>query len=298
MESLPSIVVVIASKGRPDDLALWLGHMARQSFKPVTMIWSVTGDADLPLAELAAWPEADKPQVIIGGTGLCRQRNAALDALPEGADIIAFFDDDYIPCDDCLENMARFMEANPDVVGVTGKVLADGINGPGVSVEDAMALTTAHRSVPLQQAERSNRVGLYGCNMAMRINATKGLRFDENLPLYGWQEDVDFAGRLRQRGMICGTNAFAGVHRGAKSGRTSGVRLGYSQIANIIYLVRKGSMPVAFGCQLMARNLLANHVKVLRPEPWVDRRGRVDGNWLALRDLVSGRLHPLRILEI
>jgi hypothetical protein len=32
--------------------------------------------------------------------------------------------------------------------------------------------------------------------MAFRYQAIDGERFDENLPLYGWQEDVDFAAAL------------------------------------------------------------------------------------------------------
>ena len=38
----------------------------------------------------------------------------------------------------------------------------------------------------------------YGCNMAVRLAPMRehGLRFDERLPLYGWQEDVDLSRRL------------------------------------------------------------------------------------------------------
>ena len=49
---------------------------------------------------------------------------------------------------------------------------------------------------------------------------------------------------------------------------------------------------------LMLRNILANHARVLWAEPWVDRRGRVAGNWLAFADLLRGRLHPTRVIEI
>jgi len=49
---------------------------------------------------------------------------------------------------------------------------------------------------------------------------------------------------------------------------------------------------------LAVRNFLSNHAKMLRPEPWVDRRGRVEGNWLALLDLIRGRITPERILDM
>ncbi|AZO77314.1 hypothetical protein B5U98_17255 [Bosea sp. Tri-39] len=38
------------------------------------------------------------------------------------------------------------------------------------------------------------------------------------------------------------STALRGVHRAVKRGRTSGLRVGYSQIANTVYLARKGTM--------------------------------------------------------
>ena len=88
------------------------------------------------------------------------------------------------------------------------------------------------------------------------------------------------------------------MHCGVKSARSPGVRLGYSQIANPLYLVRKGSMRRSKAYTLMSRNLLANHVLTFRPEPWVDRWGRVKGNWLAFGHLVSGKLSPEYITRL
>ena len=134
--------------------------------------------------------------------------------------------------------------------------------------------------------------------MAYRRSVIGGERFDENLPLYGWQEDVDFAIRIGRRGRIAATNAFFGVHRGAKGGRISGRKFGYSQVANIVYLGRKRTMPWWFGLFLLGRNIIANHARMLWPEAWVDRPGRAMGNWLAFIDLLRGRLSPLRAADL
>ncbi|MGB3627084.1 MAG: hypothetical protein WA989_14730, partial [Henriciella sp.] len=80
--------------------------------------------------------------------------------------------------------------------------------------------------------------------------------------------------------------------------RTSGTKRGYSQIANPISLMRNGTMTGRFGRRLMWRNFVANHVKMLRPEPWVDRWGRVVGNWIGIRDWATRRISPDRILEM
>ena len=309
------VAVIIASKGRPDDLALWQAHMQRQSLAPSVVIWAVPSLADLPADVAAAVAadratgggsvkaqqagESDAPLVILSPPGLTRQRNAGLSILPPDADVVAFFDDDYVPSCDCLAQIAAIFERFVDVAGVTGRVLADGIKSVGISVDEALALVGAYDALPPPETiELRECIGLYGCNMAFRVSALEGERFDENLPLYGWHEDVDFAMRVSARGRLVHTNAFAGVHRGAKGGRVSGLKFGYSQVANIVYLCRKGSVPWHFGLRLMARNLLANHGRMLWPEPWVDRRGRAYGNWLAIGDLLRGRVDPLRVAEL
>jgi hypothetical protein len=42
----------------------------------------------------------------------------------------------------------------------------------------------------------------------------------------------------------------------------------------------------------------ANHLKALRPEPWIDRLARARGNWMALFDILRRREDPRRILEM
>ena len=108
------------------------------------------------------------------------------------------------------------------------------------------------------------------------------MRFDERLVLYGWQEDIDFTSRLRRRGRVVCVPASAACISGLKAGRVSGKRFGYSQVVNPVYLIRKGSVPASFALPLMFRNLAANLVRSLRPEPYVDRRGRLRGNLLGL----------------
>ena len=44
--------------------------------------------------------------------------------------------------------------------------------------------------------------------------------------------------------------------------------------------------------------ILANAAKSISPEPWVDRAGRLRGNLLALADILMGRSHPGRVLDL
>lgn len=288
----PSVAVVVASLGRPELIGQVTALMEAQTSKPDMLLFSVVGDADCP----AGLVQTQRVRVIEGKKGLCAQRNNALDWLGDRYDVIVFYDDDFVPSKYSIERIREFFAAHPEVVGATGNVLSDGINSSGISFEQAQEILRKH--------EESNfnplcivmgLRGLYGCNMAYRTSAIGSTRFDERLKLYAWQEDIDFAVSVGKRGRIVKTFAFAGVHQGVKIGRTPGTKLGYSQIINPSYLVRKGTMHRGFAAKLMVRNFLANHARAISPEPWVDRLGRAKGNWIGIFDLLRGRLTPERI---
>src|SRR5215203_2897289 len=129
-------------------------------------------------------------------------------------------------------------------------------------------------------------------------SAVRNIRFDERLPLYAWLEDHDFRGQIERHGRVVRADRLWGVHLGHKQGRVRGVTLGYSQIANALYLAKKGTVPKLYLAKLVTKNLLINAVRSVRPEPFVDRRGRLLGNIFALADFVRGRIAPERALEL
>lgn len=293
--AIQPVTIVIASIDRPAILRDLLDDLTVQTVPPHRIVLSVTRIADLPDDLSCSTPV----ETLTGPKGSCAQRNTALDHLADQDGIFLFCDDDYVPSRHLVERVGQFFAANPDVVGCSGQLLADGINGPGFSIEESRAMVAEHDRLPAPSLSPiRDRYGLYGCNMALRADLLRQVRFDERLPLYGWQEDIDFAAQLLPKGRLVGTHAFAGVHRGVKVGRTRGIRLGYSQVANPAYLARKGTMRPRYAWRIALHNVAANHVKALRPEPWVDRRGRVLGNWLAILDLLRGRVTPERILRL
>ena len=94
------------------------------------------------------------------------------------------------------------------------------------------------------------------------------------------------------------SNRLRGVHLATKRGRTSGLRFGYSQVANQVYLRRKGVITTRLALQYGGRNVLANLRGLIRSEAYIDRRGRLLGNLYGLIDLARGRSSPLRILDL
>jgi glycosyltransferase involved in cell wall biosynthesis len=283
------IHAVIATTGRPEIVKRVVTRLTAQTRAPDGVL--VVGASPEDIAGLEG--TTDILETLVSRRGLCRQRNAALDHLGDSTDVVAFFDDDFVPADDFLARLEALLSAQPDVVGATGILVADGAQGQPISFDDAADRLDQLGERPATSS--SDCPSLYGCNMAFRLSAAAGLRFDEKLPLYGWQEDVDFTHQLSWRGRLVRTSELTGVHMGARSGKTSGKRLGYSQIANIVYLWRKGTMVRWLGERLLFQNIVSNVVRSLWPEHDIDRRGRLIGNLLAIRDLLTGRIDPERI---
>ena len=204
----------------------------------------------------------------------------------------------FFPRSTYLQAIEDLFRREPDVVMATGTVIADGILGPGLSPEEASRHLDEVGPKPTEHLE--DVYNGYGCNMAVRMSAVRSLnlKFDEALPLYGWLEDVDFSRRLASAGRIVRSNLLRGVHLGNKSGRSSGVRLGYSQIVNPLYMVRKGTLERGRAYKQIGRNIVANALKTLRPEPWIDRKGRLIGNLRGAVDAMRGQLDPRQILKL
>ncbi|WP_195909424.1 Wzz/FepE/Etk N-terminal domain-containing protein [Rhizobium tubonense] len=289
------LVVGIASTGRREILSAVLPHISKQTRLPDEVIVCVASPEDIDPRCLSG---LDFPiRVLTSKRGSCSQRNHILDDI-EGADVVLFLDDDFLMAPTYIEETESLFRGHRDIIMATGTVLADGITGPGISVQDGMKLVEAKGRRKSELAAMFKPIyNAYGCNMAIRLSAiiAGNVRFDENLPAYGWLEDVDFSRILARYGeVVCGKQ-MEGVHLGAKMGRTPGVRFGYSQIANPIYLMRKRTMSIRYAGVQIVRNLAANLVKVWKPEPWVDRKGRLRGNALACLDLLTGRLAPANV---
>lgn len=287
------IVLVIATTGRPDIAGRCLQRFAKFSHQLHRLLVIGASPDDAPL------PAGGAEFHVARARGLTIQRNHALDLVREDADILVFVDDDYVPGAGFVDGVRRLFVEHPDIVAASGHLIADGIHDrEPLDFTRADALVAAYSPPCPDDVRMTEETGTYGCNMAFRLAAAPQARFDENLPLYGWLEDTDFSALYARVGRVVRTNSFAGVHLGVRSGRTSGVRLGYSQIANPLYLLRKGTASARFVMNLATRNLLANLAKSLAPEPGIDRYGRLRGNLLALLDLARGRCDPRRVLEL
>ena len=290
-----NIAIGIATAGRREGLSETIAYLGNQ-LRPADAVYICpASDADF---EPDVGQGLDIPvHIVRGGRGLTTQRNVIIRAATQ-ADLIVFFDDDFVPEITYLEELEQLFQRQADLVIATGDVLADGATTEGISFDEAVYIVETAGPLP-EHALKPVHNG-YGCNMAVRRETIvqNDVFFDETLPLYGWWEDVDFSRRIAPFGEILHAERLRGVHMGSKSGRTPGKRLGYAQVINIVYMMRKGSVTFPVGTTRIARNVAANLVRQFSPEPWVDRRGRFRGNLMALGDSLRGQVDPQRILSL
>jgi len=287
------IAIGIATRGRAEILAEVLAELRLQQRSPERIIVCHTAPEDI--AGRAARTEG--VEFLTSPPGLPRQRNRILDAAAD-CDLVLFLDDDFLPAPAYLAVTEEVFRTRPDAVVTTGHVIADGAKGPGISLEEGRAILArdGYEGEPLAALPHFNG---YGCNMAVRMAPVRehGIRVDEALPLYAWYEDIDFTRQLGRFGTILRLPGARGVHLGVKAARTPGLRLGYSQVVNPIYLARKGTFPWSHAIPSAARHCAINLLGSFWRDPHVDRFGRFRGNVMGLWDLLRGRAAPERILR-
>jgi GT2 family glycosyltransferase len=293
----PTLALGIPTRGRARILAETLADILQQSRPPNAVFVAYYDVSDLGDAP-GMFPDVT---FIKGSGGSCEQRNRLLEAVGGGFDLVFIMDDDcYLHRDYLLRTQQMFVR-DPSVVATTGRVIENGATGPGLNGDYARGVLSSLGSAPtLDEAPAVPHFNTDGCNMAFRVAPIdeNQVRFDENMPGYAWFEDIDFSRRLTSWGRIVLLPSALAIHLGAKVGKTSGLRYGYSQVANPIYLMHKGVYEWYRVLESVGKNFAANLVKSAHPEPWVDRRGRLRGNLTAFRDLLTGRLRPDRILQL
>ena len=281
-------VAGLATRGRSELLALVVDLLRRQTRPPDLILIAYVEPADI--AGLSA---AADLVLIPSAAGLTRQRNAILDRLPTRCEFVAFFDDDFLPHPQWLEQAVAAFDAAPELICVTGRLLANGVSRGEIAAPAGLALL-AQAAAAKPSVEEG--VSPYGCNMAFRRAAIGALRFDESLPLYGWLEDRDFAARVARGGGRCvRLGAAQGVHLGAGAGRMSDRRLGYAQIANPLHLLQRRTMPPAHFALRVLTDFASNLVKAPRSAA---RRRRLWGNGVALAEALVGRCAPERATRL
>ena len=294
-----SIGIVIASKGRPQAVSETIESLRCQTLKPKAIIIVVPATEDLPTNR---W--GDDVRYIVGPHGLTVQRNKGIEAIPNTVTYIGCFDDDFELKGDYLEQAVAFLNANVSILGISGRLLANG----GISRLEAKHLIAAYRPGRNPRGMfycRGKHHILYGCNMVIRRAILNYETFDENLPFYSYGEDYDLSIRLKRYGLIGRFEGCVGVHLATPGSRVREVQRGYSFVANNWYFLKKGVMHlpivmawIRFWLICVGKTILISLSHLMKGDSSLDWSGRLKGHFLALQDIFLGRCHPGRIKEL
>ena len=139
-----------------------------------------------------------------------------------------------------------------------------------------------------------------GCNMAIRHDITWAhvIWSDERLPLNAWSEDMDFIHRLGRHGRIVKLGGTRRSPRGQARTAPRAIGRATCRSRNRSTCSRKGNHTLGRAARNFGRNVAANLVHSVWPEPWIDRRGHLLGDARAVADNARSRLKPERILEL
>ena len=292
--------VIVCSVNRGRVLHDTIATIARQTHQPDEIL-IVSPGREHVLPETLTMP---KVRFVLGSLGLPAQRNAGLDQLEDDCDLIAFFDDDIELSAFYLEHMVSLFSEREQVLIASGRLLHDGGRGKAISRESARELTCEYdrrqalgvKVVPSLPSDSG-----YGCNMVVRYRAARNVRFDSGLPLYAWLEDRDYSQRITKGryGPVECQNAVA-VHLGSRSGRIGGVRMGFSEIINPVYLWTKNrTFTLRYVVvQYWLRCLVGNVLGIIRRDSEYDRLGLLRGNLVGFYHLMGGHCDPSHILQL
>lgn len=293
MNTPTPISAAIATLNRPGGLARCLDAILGGEVLPAEVI-VVDQSADLASQAVVEQRHSRLPLVYVRQVrqGLSASRNAAFaHAL---SPIVAMTDDDCVPDAAWIAALARAFAANPDVDGVTGRVLPLGPPRPGHYIvsprESDTPAVFRGKVVPW-------RVGTGG-NFALRHTAYRRIGgFDERLGAGSpgkAAEDADVMYRLlRDGGQVCYDPSAIVYHEWqskAQRIRSRGT-YGYGIGAACAIWMRDGD---GFAAQLLRQRMLGRF-RSLVVGIWRREWFEAYQSWLSLRGMALGMVYGARV---
>jgi GT2 family glycosyltransferase len=283
--------VVIATKGRPNDLAGMLAGLSVCEPPPHETI-VVDGDPERSAQAVASAKRNGLPvRYVESPPGLTRQRNEGV-RQAEG-DVIVFLDDDVEVAPDLFAALERGYR-DRQVVGATGRVIEEGERRFGNKRSLARPLllgrgregTMTSFGYPRrpQRPDRELDVEfMQGCLMSGRREAVARVGFDERLGGYALAEDEDFSYRLSRLGPVRYLPGAIVRHKNTGFRSLHTREFNRTVVVNRAYLFRKNfrrTPGARLGFTALVLMLIAHRA--------------VNGEWQGVRGLLEGSLEAWR----
>jgi len=265
--------VVIATRNRPEALALSIPLILAQSRQPERLIVIDSSDDHAPVAAAVAQAAEGWPGTVIvehSVRGSAHQRNRGL--VHVGAPVVIFPDDDSLMHPGTTEAMLRFYERDREG-RIAGVCAADAVEPPpGVLPDGAYAMTGGQRREARTLNLRNRlerRIDLFnpfmymgrllaarhaapdwmaeedcvfvewmgGYRMSFRTAAIRAEGFEEMFEGYGLFEDIDAGFAMARHGALVGARRARIHHHKFPGSRAGGFTLGARQVLNRAYVV-------------------------------------------------------------
>jgi GT2 family glycosyltransferase len=266
------LAFVVATKDRPQELRrLWRSLLAQTRPPDEVVVVDASAQPSPPAGQ-----RTDPPvlrHIAYPVASATRQRNAGIDAVGSGADLIGFLDDDAVLEERAVEEMLRlFDEFGPEVGGAAFNMA----NHPPLDLA-GLKRTPIAEALGLY-ARRGGAVTASGFQtMIGPVEATawadwlptgasvwrreifRGHRFDEWYSGWSYLEDLDFSYRVGRAYRLAVVASARYRHLPAAGGRPGGFAFGVREVLNRLHFVRKHDelSPARCRAALMARLLMS-----------------------------------------
>jgi glycosyltransferase involved in cell wall biosynthesis len=267
--------VVMATRNRPDAVALSLPLILRQTRSPARIVLVDSSDDPAPIEALARQAaEAGICPVdhLTSTPGLTVQRNLGLRA--SGSDIVVFPDDDSLLYPDAVERILEIYEADAErrVAAVCAAPAAVPPSGTLTDLKSHAAEATGPvrrfvfgiRQRAKERLSNANPFLVIGNRLNARHDLPEGVArleagpvpymtgfrmsfrreaiasgFDEALQKYSWFEDIDASFTAMRQGLVVVAARALIYHHRTAAARDNGHRMGLWAILNRGYVVMK-----------------------------------------------------------
>lgn len=268
--------IVMATRNRPDAVALSLPLIMCQTRLPARVVIVDSSDDPAPIEALAQQAAKDLScpvDFLRADAGLTHQRNIGLRHC--SSDVVIFPDDDSLLYPDAAEEMMLVYEADvaagiagvcakpvdqppPETDGDLGSYEAEELTAPRSTlrrlrqhIKEALGFSNpflavghqlnAQHDTPDWLASQNTATVPYmtGFRMSFRRAAIIGEGFDETLRKYGWFEDIDASYTAMRHGLVVVANQARIYHHRTAAKRDGGYRMGLWAILNRGYVVMK-----------------------------------------------------------
>jgi glycosyltransferase involved in cell wall biosynthesis len=192
---MPRFSLIVATKGRTDELARLIASLDEQSERNYELIFVDQNDDERLLPIIAESPRKEQIRRLRCNPGVSRARNLGLSAAQ--GEITAFPDDDCWYPSGILKNVSDWFDANPeyDILSVTSRDSNGERSG-----------NRWHRSTCDLAPVNVFRTSVCYCYFIRSTEQTRQIRFDEQLgpggsTQYPASEDTDFVLSAMARGL-------------------------------------------------------------------------------------------------